>query len=52
MGNEELLMDLIRANTAAMNRVAEAVESNVKKNDHLVMDVWFCDDHATYAKGL
>ena len=30
----------------------QATTSAVKKNGHLTMDVWFCDDHAKQAKGL
>ena len=30
----------------------QATTSAVKKNGHLTMDVWFCDDHAAYAKEL
>ena len=30
----------------------KATMSAVKKKDHLVMDVWFCDTHGKYAKSL
>lgn len=30
----------------------QATASAVKKNDHLVMDVWFCDEHTLVAKGI
>ncbi len=30
----------------------QATTSAVKKNDHLVMDVWFCDEHGKYARNL
>jgi uncharacterized protein YfeS len=35
MANEQLLMDLIAANTAALEKVAAAVEANAVKNDKL-----------------
>lgn len=30
----------------------KATTSAVKKNGHLVMDVWFCDEHTKVAKGI